>query len=114
MLYRIDQQTDALKFYREPHSGSKLPYRTVKEIGELYPDGNFVIIGEIGCFARPPNDGDCLLIASGKNIPIMPRGSLRKPFEWIVGYVAVGENTYLAALGSTWKIFKEVKRYLRR
>ncbi|MBR0600275.1 hypothetical protein [Sinanaerobacter chloroacetimidivorans] len=114
MLYRIDPQMDSLKFYREPNSGSKLPYRTVKEMREFYPDGNFVIIGEIGCVAQPPNDGDCLLLESGEQIPILPRGSLRKPFEWIAGYVAVGENTYLAALGSAWKIFKEVKRCLRR
>jgi len=100
MLYRIVPQTNALKLYREPHSGSKLPYRTIKEMRKLYPDGNFVIIGEIGGIARPPTDGDHLLIGGGKSIPILPRGSLRKPFEWVAGYVAVDGNTYLAAIRS--------------
>lgn len=107
MLYRIDPQSDSLKFYREPYSGSRLPYHTVRGMRELYPDGSFVIIGEIGCAARPPNDGDRLLIANGKFIPILPRGSLRKPLEWIIGYVAVDKNTYLAAIRSLLTIFSK-------
>ena len=105
MLYRIDPQTDALKLYREPYSGSKLPYQTVKEMRQLYPDRKFAIIGEIGGFARPPNNGDHLLIANDKFIPILPRGSLRKPFEWVTGYVAVGENAYLAVIRSLITLF---------
>lgn len=107
MLYRIEPQINSLKFYREPHSGSKLPYRTVKEMREFYPNGNFVIIGEIGSVKLPPKDGDCLIISSGNQIPILPRGSHIKPLEWVTGYVAVGENTYLAVLGSMWKVIKE-------
>lgn len=107
MLFRMVPQTNTLKLYREPHSGSKLPCRTIKEMRELYPDGNFTIIGEIGGFARPPNDGDRLLIGGGKSIPIQPRGSLRKPFEWVAGYVAVDENTYLAAVRSLLVVFSQ-------
>jgi phospholipase/carboxylesterase len=98
MLYRIDPHINSLKFYREPYSGNKLPYRKVKEMQEIYPDGKFVIIGEIGSVKLPPKDGDCLIISSGNQIPILPRGSHIKPLEWVTGYVAVGENTYLAVL----------------
>ena len=107
MHYRIVPQTNALKLYREPHSGSKLPYRTIKEMRTLYPNGNFAVIGEIGGFARPPDDGDLLLIMDGKSIPILPRGSLIKPFEWVAGYAAVDENTYLAVIRSLIAIFSQ-------
>ncbi len=114
MLYRLDPQANSAKLYTEPRSGSRLLYRTVKEMRKRYPDGDFAIVGEIGGFARPPNDGDELLTDDGGQIPVSPRGSRIRPFERVAGYVAVGKNTYLAALSSPWKIFKEVKRYLRR
>lgn len=98
MLYRIAPQTDALKLYREPRSGSKLPYRTVKEMKQLYPNENFAVIGEIGGVVRPPKEGDRLLLGDGKTISILPRGSLRKPFEWVDGYIAVNSTSYLAAI----------------
>jgi len=71
----------------------------------LYPDGSFVIIGEIGNFAKAYADQDVLLINAGKALPIFPRGSLIKPLEWIVGYIAVGENTYVAAVRSLFPSF---------
>lgn len=89
MLYRIYPQTSVLKFYREPHSKTKLPYRTEKEMKKLYPDGNFTIIGEIGGIAKPTKDSDYLSVDDDKIITILPRGSLIKPFEWIAGYVEV-------------------------
>ncbi|MBW7571958.1 hypothetical protein [Caproiciproducens faecalis] len=100
MLYRIDPWVESAKLYTEPRSGSKLPYRTVKEMRKLYPDGNFTVIGEIGGGARPPDNGDRLLSGDGKSLTILPRGSLKKPFEWIAGYVAVNKNTYIAAVRS--------------
>lgn len=98
MLYRLYPQTCSAKFYTEPRSRSRLPYRTAKEMRELYPDNNFAVIGEIGGFARPPNDRDRLLTEDGTILPILPRGSLKRPFEWVSGYIEVGENTYLAAI----------------
>lgn len=100
MLYRIDPHVGSAKYCRGLHNGSKLPYRTVKEMRELYPDGNFAVVGEVGGFARPPNDRDRLLTGDGNVLPILPRGSLKRPFEWVDGYVAVGKNTYLAAVRS--------------
>jgi len=100
MLYRIDSQMDSAKFYTEPHSRSKLPYHTVKEMLEIYPDGNFTVIGEIGGIARFPDCGDLLITETGKVIPILPRGSLKKPFEWVSGYVAVDKSTYIAAISN--------------
>lgn len=114
MLYRIYPQTNSLKFYKEPYSGSKIPYLTVKEMRKVYPNGDFVIIGEIGSTVRPPNDGDELIIANGELIPILPRGSSKKPFEWVSGYVAVGEKTYIAVLGSPLKILIKIKSYIGR
>lgn len=107
MHYRIVPQANALKLYRDPHSGSKLPYHTIKEMRQLYPNGNFAVIGEIGGFARRANDGDHLIIMDGKSIPILPRGSLIKPLERVAGYVAVDENTYLAVIRSMIAIFSQ-------
>lgn len=100
MLYRFYPQKDFAKACSRPHSGSKLPYRTVKEMRELYPDGSFAVIGEIGSIARFPFSGDLLITKSGNAIPILPRGSLKRPFEWVTGYIAVGQHTYIATIGS--------------
>lgn len=105
MLYRLYPQGNRTRLYVEPHSRSRLPYRTVKEMRQQFPDGNFVIVGEIGSFTRPPTDGDRLLTGDGKTLPILPRGSLKKPFEWISGYIAVDKNTYIAAIGSLFPAF---------
>jgi len=72
---------------------------------EIYPDKNFVIIGEIGIFADTFKFQDVLLTDDGKFVPIFPRGSLTKPFEWIAGYAAVGENTYVAVVKSIFPPF---------
>jgi hypothetical protein len=98
MLYRLYQQADDARLFTEPSSRSRLPYRTAKEMRKRYPDGNFIIIGEIGSFVRTPTSGDWLLTGEEKIIPILPRGSLKKPFELIAGYIAVGENIYIAAI----------------
>lgn len=100
MICRLTPQADSSKYYRDPNSGSKLPYRTIKEMRELYPDGNFAVLGEIGGVSRFPYMGDLLITEIGKAIPILPRGSLKKPFEWIAGYIAVEKKTYIAAVRS--------------
>lgn len=98
MLYRIDPQREQTRMFVEPRSKSVIRYFTKKEMQARYEDRNFNIIGEIGGFSRTPNKGDFLLADDGRKIPIHPRGSLIKPFEWVTGYVAVGKNTYLAAV----------------
>jgi len=100
MLYWLCPQAEEIRLFMEPHSRSRVPYRTAKEMRILYSNGNFVIIVEIGSFARPPTDGDKLLTGDGQAIPVLPRGSLKRPFEWFAGYVAVDKNTYLAVIGN--------------
>ena len=77
----------------------------------MCPGGCFVIIGEIGNFAQALADHDVLLTSAGKAIPVFPRGSLIKPFEWIAGYIAVEENTYIAAV---WSVFPSCIRCRKR
>lgn len=105
MLYRLYPQIKQTRFFTEKYSRCQIPYRTAKEIRALYPDESFVIIGEIGIFAQTHAEEDMLLTESGKAIPIFPRGSVKKPFEWIAGYIAVGENTYTAAVRSILPAF---------
>lgn len=58
----------------------------------------YEIIGEIGNFTKNHSSQDIILADTGRMIPIFPRGSYSKPFEWIVGYAAVGENIYVAVI----------------
>jgi hypothetical protein len=105
MIYRPYLQTNQTRIFTEKYSGSKLPYYTAKKMRELYPDGDFVIIGEIGSFAMALEDQDVLVTSTGKAVPLFPRGSLIKPFEWIAGYIAVEKNTYVAAVRSLFPTF---------
>lgn len=41
-----------------------------------------------------------LFINWGEGIAIFSGGSIKKTFEWIAGYAAVGENAYMAAVKS--------------
>lgn len=85
-------------YYIEPDSGSKFPYLSVKKMWGVYPDGCFTIIGEIGGLAQPPDDGDMLIADGVRQIPIKPRGSHKKPFEWVAGYIPLGGSLYIAAI----------------
>ena len=67
---------------------------------ELYPDGGYEVIGEIGNSAKKYAEQDVIITDVGKSILIFPRGSLKKPFEWVAGYAEVGENTYVAVVKS--------------
>lgn len=105
MLYHLYPQTGETRIFKEKYSRSRIPYHTGKSMRAKYPGGGFVIIGEIGNFAQTSEDYDVLLASDGKELPIFPRGSLSKHFEWIAGYVAVGENTYVAAVKSIFPSF---------
>lgn len=100
MIYHICPHTNQTKFFLEKYSQSRIPYYTARQMRELYPRWGFVIIGEIGNFAKPFEAHDMLLESAGKAIPIFPRGSMVRPFEWVAGYIAVGENTYISAIKS--------------
>ncbi len=111
MIYQLNPQPNTTNIYTTPFNSSRIPCLTTKEIRAFYPHGNFVIVGEIGSLARPP-DGRDTLLAGGSEIPILPRGSLIWPFEWIAGYVPIGENTYVAVVGSPFLSFLRYKRKL--
>jgi hypothetical protein len=99
MHYRIYSQVERTSLFTDVHSCGRIPYITVREIKKRYRDKSFVIIGEICSLANAPADGDWLCIGDGKVIPILPRGSLKKPFERVVGYTPVQENSYVAVIG---------------
>lgn len=84
----------------ERHSRRRIAYYSKQKMDELYPNCSYEVIGEIGNFAKKYSGQDVIVVDTGKCIPIFPRGSLMKPFEWVVGYAAVGENTYVAVVKS--------------
>ena len=100
MTYRFYSQSNDSLQKTGRHSRSKIAYYSKQKMNELYRDGGFVVIGEIGNFAKKYAGQDVLVTDTGKRIPIFPRGSLKRPFEWCAGYVAVGENTYVAVVKS--------------
>lgn len=100
MAYKVYPKTNNSLHMTERHSHSKIAYCSKQEIDELYPGGGYEIIGEISDFAKKYAEQDVIILDTGKLIPIFPRGSLKKPFEWVAGYTAVGENTYVAVVKS--------------
>jgi len=93
------KRNDAL-YTTERYSKSRITYYSKYKMDVLYPDGGYEIIGEIGNFAKRNPKLDEILTDAGKYIHIFPRGSLKKPFEWVAGYAAVGENTYVEVIKS--------------
>lgn len=84
----------------EPNSSTLITYYSKCKMKKLYPGNEYEVIGEIGNFTKKYSNQDEILAETGKRIPVFPRGSLKRPFEWITGYAAVGENTYLAVVKS--------------
>jgi len=100
MVYRFYPKSNAECYMTERHSRGRIEYYSKRKMDELYPDGNYEVIGEIGNFTKKYVLQDEIETITGKSIPIFPRGGLKKPFEWVVGYAAVGENTYVAVIKS--------------
>lgn len=84
----------------EQHTNSMIMYYSKHKMEELYPNGSYEVIGEIGNFTKRYSEQDEILTDANKRIPIFPRGSSKKPYEWVVGYAAVEENTYVAVIKS--------------
>lgn len=99
MKYQVFTMAGTVRVYTEVRSQCKIPYIPAGQMKKRYPDKDFVIIGEIGSLARAPTDGDWLCLKDGKTIPIHPRGSLKRPLEWVTGYTAVDESSYVALIG---------------
>lgn len=100
MVYYLYPQTNQTRLFTEKWSKSKIPYLNAKQMREMYPGSDFVIIGEVRNFTHPIGSYDVLRTNTGKEVPIFPRGSYKKPFEWIAGYAQVGENKYIAVVRS--------------
>lgn len=98
MVCQFYLKNDYTLHMKERHSKRQIAYYSKRKMDELYADGRYEVIGEIGNFAKKYSSQDVILVDSGSNVPIFPRGSLNKPFEWIAGYAAVGENTYVAVV----------------
>jgi len=100
LTYQFYYQSKNMIFAIERYSHNKIPYYTKKEMYKLHPNGDYEVIGEIGNLAKVYVGQDVIETDMGKNIHIFPRGSLKVPFEWVAGYAAVGESTYVAVIKS--------------
>lgn len=69
-------------------------------MNDKHSNGNYEVIGEIGNFHREYFGQDEIVTETGEIINIFPRGSCKKPFEWVAGYAPLGENTYVAVIKS--------------
>jgi len=107
-------QEDNPGLFTETRTGCKIPYFTVRKMKKKYPDQSFIIIGEIGSMTRPPTDGDRLCAADGTILPILPRGSLIKPFERVVGYTAVQSDHYVAVVGGLFHMLMCMVRAIKQ
>jgi hypothetical protein len=113
MLYHTCLPKGKSHFLTEPFSRCKLRYLTNKTFRERFAAGKYTVIGEIGGCSKPPECGDILLTEDGHYIRVLPRGSLRRLFEWVIGYIPVGENTYIAAVRSVLPSFLVRRKRIR-
>jgi len=97
-LYSHSKNADFRNTFR--YFDSSIKYYTKDEIYKMYPEGNFEVIGEIGNFSRKYVGQDMIVTDKGTKIPIFPRGSLKKTFEWEASYVPIGENIYVSVVKS--------------
>lgn len=113
MFYRIFIHAGETRFFTEVRSCSKIPYITVKEMKKRYSGKNFVIIGEIGSISGASENVDWLYVEEGKVIPILPRGSLKRPFERVIGYTQVDEKSFVAVVGGFLHILMRMRCILK-
>ena len=100
MVYRFYTKGNNNLHMMERHSNSKIEYCSKKKMKELYLDGSWDVIGEINNLTKVYPGQDNIMTDTGKYIPIFPRGSLKRPLEWVAGYAEVEENVYVAVIGS--------------
>jgi len=82
-------------------------YYTENEMEAIYPHGGYEVVGEIGNVARISHKSDDIDTGEGRTIPVFPRGTIKKPFEQVIGYAEIGEKTYVAIVNSILpKIFQ--------
>lgn len=81
MIYRFYMQKNGMFTMTERHSLSRIAYVSKEKMEELYFDSCYEVIGEISNFLKRYASQDVIVYAEGINIPIFPRGSLRRPFE---------------------------------
>jgi hypothetical protein len=113
MIYHIQASTEKTRYTTDAHGCCKIPYITIKEMKRRHPDESFVIIGEIGNAERAPTEGAKLCTEDGKMMPILPRGSFRWPFERVIGYVRVENNSYVAVIGGFFRLFVSIGCFLK-
>jgi len=64
--------------------------------------------------SRIPENTDKLCLGEGKFLPILPRGSLIRPFEWVIGYIEVQKDHYVAVIGGFFHLFTAIWYFLKR
>lgn len=98
MTYKFLTDCNDAHYITEKHSHRPIAYYPKQKMSELYQNGGYEVIGEIGNSIERYLGIDEILLETGESIPIFPRGSVKKPFEWVIGYSAVGENSYVAVI----------------
>ncbi|MBK5261994.1 MAG: hypothetical protein JJE17_05380 [Peptostreptococcaceae bacterium] len=106
MIYWFTQAHKCDSTMKERNSKSMIDFYSKQKIEKLYPDGGFEVIGEIGNIKKKYPGQDIIMTNAYKQIPIFPRGSLKYPFEWIVGYAEVDKELYVAVIRSYLPVFK--------
>lgn len=100
MTFQFIKKRYDMNFTIKYSRNTLITYYSKQKMEEIYPKGDYEIIGEIGNTAKRFPNQDRILTETGNCIPIFPRGSSKKPFEWVSGYAAVSENTYVAVIRS--------------
>jgi len=100
MTFQFNRKKHEVLYTTERHSKSIISYYSKGKMIELYSNRGYEVIGEISNCAKIYSGQDEIITDTGKSIPIFPRGSYKKPIEWVAGYAAIEENTYVAVIKS--------------
>ncbi|MDF2611164.1 MAG: hypothetical protein K0R92_2638 [Lachnospiraceae bacterium] len=100
MTFQFVHKGHSMLYMLEPNSVTIITYYSKHQMKRIYRNEEYEVIGEIGNIAKTYPNQDTILTETGNSIPVFPRGSLKRPFEWVTGYAAIGESTYVAVVKS--------------
>jgi len=100
MRYALDCRLDLERVFWIRKYRTRIPCLSAREIRRRHPDGDYVIVGEIGGWLDQVHASDLLVLEEKVEIPVLPQGSHCRPYEWVAGYVPVGKRVYIALFRS--------------
>jgi hypothetical protein len=96
MNYKIINQSNYSGKTVDKKSGSTITFYTKKQMKVIYPNQNYMVVGEIG--EKNFEKGDGVYNTDGKLLPVQPLKAHDAVTEAVAGYAMVDENKFVAVV----------------